>query len=73
MLLPPDDGPCEDNCAHVRLREQLVAAYGAVRSQIPGHNPAHAKLTALAGEWSARYDAGYDVTRWYTADRIQPS
>jgi hypothetical protein len=57
----------------VRLREQRAAAYGAVRSQIPGHNPAHAKLTALAGEWSARHDAGYDVTRWYTAARNQPS
>jgi predicted alpha/beta hydrolase len=36
----PNDGPCEDSYAHVRLCEQLAAAYGVVRSQIPGHNPA---------------------------------
>jgi hypothetical protein len=30
-------------------------------------------LPALAGDWFARYDAGYDVSRWYTAARNQPS
>ncbi|GGK67213.1 metal-dependent hydrolase [Nocardia camponoti] len=49
------------------LREQLVALNGVVRSQIPGHNPANEVLPALAEEWFRRYDAGYDVTRWYTA------
>jgi hypothetical protein len=24
-------------------------------------------MPALAAEWLARYEAGYDVTRWYTA------
>jgi hypothetical protein len=57
----------------VRLREQLAAAYGVVRSQIPGHNPAHVKLPTLAGEWLARYDAGYDVSQWYSAARNQSS
>jgi hypothetical protein len=40
---PPTTGRAK-TYAHVRLREQLAAAYGVVRSQIPGHNPAHAKL-----------------------------
>jgi predicted metal-dependent hydrolase len=60
-------GPIEKPYPHVRLREQLTAAYGVVRSQIPGHKHARDKLPALAREWHARYDAGYDVTRWYTA------
>jgi predicted metal-dependent hydrolase len=63
----PDYGPCDGAYQHIPLREQVAAAYGCVRSQIPGHDPAKAKLPALATEWLARYDAGYDVTRWYTA------
>lgn len=47
--------------------EQLTALAGVFRSQLPGHNPEHEKLPELAGEWFARYDAGYDCTRWYTA------
>lgn len=47
--------------------EQVVALKGIVRSQTPGHDPAHENLPALAGEWLARYDAGYDCTRWYSA------
>lgn len=69
----PDDGPFQDAYAHIRLREQLTTVYGVVRSQIPGHKPAHQKLPALAAEWFARYDAGYDVTRWYTAASNQPA
>ncbi len=41
-----DNGPSEDAYEH-GLREQLAVAYGVVRSQIPGHNPAHAKLPAF--------------------------
>lgn len=42
---------------------------GIVRSQIPGHDPTHEKkLPELAQEWFDRYDAGYDVTQWYTAN-----
>lgn len=63
----PDYGPSVSPYAHMRQRDQLAAALGVVRSQIPGHNPAREKLPALAREWFARYDAGYDVTRWYTA------
>jgi hypothetical protein len=45
----------------------LVALAGVVRSQMPGHDPAHEKLPVLADEWFARYESGYDVTQWYTA------
>ncbi|BBY76788.1 hypothetical protein MPRF_36870 [Mycolicibacterium parafortuitum] len=64
----PYDGPFANAFSHLPLREQVVALNGVVRSQIPGHNPAHEKLPALAQVWFDRYDAGYDVTRWYTAD-----
>ena len=50
-----------------------VAVSGIVRSQIPGHNPVNENLPALANEWFNRYDAGYDVTRWYTAADQQPA
>lgn len=50
------------------LRAQLTALVGVVRSQLPKHNPDHEKLPELAGRWFQRYDDGYDVTRWYTAD-----
>ncbi|OHV01317.1 metal-dependent hydrolase [Mycobacterium talmoniae] len=65
-----DNGPMDRAFAHLSLREQLVAMKGVVRSQLPNHNPAHETLPALAGEWFARYDAGYDVTHWYTADTV---
>jgi predicted metal-dependent hydrolase len=63
----PYDGPFDNAFRNVGLREQLVALWGIVRSQIPGHDPSKEKLPALADEWFARYAAGYDVTRWYTA------
>lgn len=69
----PDYGPSVSPYTHLRQRDQLAAALGVVRSQIPGHNPAHEKLPPLANEWFARYDAGYDVTRWYTATQSQPA
>ncbi len=64
----PYDGPIENAFSSLPVREVMVAMSGAVRSQIPGHNPAHEKLPALADEWFARYEAGYEVTQWYTAD-----
>lgn len=64
----PYDGPFANAFGHLPLREQLTALRGIVRSQIPGHDPAHEKLPALAQEWFDRYDAGYDVTQWYTAN-----
>ncbi|GJF11114.1 hypothetical protein NGTWS0302_35140 [Mycolicibacterium cyprinidarum] len=62
----PYDGPFEEAFNDLPPREQLTAMSGIVRSQIPGHNPAHEKLPALAEEWFNRYDAGDDVTLWYT-------
>ncbi|MDG3014950.1 metal-dependent hydrolase [Speluncibacter jeojiensis] len=52
------------------LGEQMVSLVGIIRSQLPKHNPAHEKLPALADVWFERYEAGYDVTHWYTADAV---
>lgn len=60
-------GPVANAFGHLPIREQLIALSGIVRSQLPNHNPAHENLPALAGEWFDRYDAGHDVTHWYTA------
>ncbi|AQT79181.1 metal-dependent hydrolase [Mycolicibacterium litorale] len=67
-----DNGPVEKIYPHVPVREQASAALGVMRSQLPGHDPAKHKLPALAAEWLERYEAGYDVTRWYTADTQSP-
>jgi predicted metal-dependent hydrolase len=68
-----NDGPFANAFTQLPLREQLVAMTGVVRSQIPGHDPTHEKLPALAQRWFDRYDAGYDVTRWYTDDESEKS
>lgn len=62
-----ENGPTYRIYSQIPLREQFAVAFGVMCSQIPGHKPAKAKMPALAKEWLARYDAGYDVTRWYTA------
>ncbi|MGB3773540.1 MAG: metal-dependent hydrolase [Rhodococcus sp. (in: high G+C Gram-positive bacteria)] len=69
FIRAPYDGPFADAFAHVSARELFDALSGVVRSQIPGHDPAGEALPALADEWFSRYEAGYDVTRWYTANR----
>jgi predicted metal-dependent hydrolase len=63
----PDDGPLQRLYSRIPLREQAAVVLGVMRSQLPGHNPAKQKLPRFAVEWLARYEAGYDVTRWYTA------
>jgi hypothetical protein len=60
-------GPVVDAFKHLPTREKATALMGIVRSQLPNHNPAHENIPALAEEWFARYDDGYDVTNWYTA------
>ncbi|WP_054812728.1 metal-dependent hydrolase [Nocardia arizonensis] len=65
-----DRGPMPRAFDDLPLREQLVALVGVVRSQLPKHNPEHENLPELAGVWFDRYDAGYDVTHWYTADTL---
>jgi len=69
----PDDGPFANAFSHLPKREMLSALSGVVRSQIPGHNPAHENLPELAGEWFDRYNDGADCTLWYsTAGRRTP-
>lgn len=68
----PDYGPIQKFYPHIPLREQAAAAFGVMRSQIPGHKPAKQKMPPLAAEWLARYEAGYDVTHWYTAGKQAP-
>jgi predicted metal-dependent hydrolase len=71
FLDAPYDGPFENAFAGLPLGEQWEALKGVVRSQIPGHNPAHEALPALAQVWFDRYAQGYEVTRWYTADKTE--
>lgn len=68
-LEPANNGTMPRAFDHLARREQLVALGGIIRSQMPRHNPAHENLPDLAGEWFRRYDEGYDVTRWYTAEK----
>lgn len=65
-----DNGPMSRAFDDLRLGEQLIALVGIVRSQLPKHNPDHEKLPALADVWFERYNAGYDVSHWYTADTV---
>ena len=67
-LRVPGNGTMPRAFTELGSREQLVALVGIVRSQLPGHDPAHEKLPALADLWFRRFDEGYDVSRWYTAD-----
>ncbi|MEE2031660.1 metal-dependent hydrolase [Rhodococcus chondri] len=69
-LKAQDHGPMPRAFDDLSLGEQLVALRGVVRSQMPRHDPAHENLPALAGVWFDRYDAGYDVTKWYTAETV---
>ena len=62
-----DEGPMPRAFTDLPKKEQAIALVGIIRSQMPGHNPAHEKLPALADVWFRRYDEGYDVTHWYTA------
>ncbi|WP_433680027.1 metal-dependent hydrolase [Nocardia sp. CA-119907] len=71
LRLPVEDnGPMSRAFDDLRLGEQLIALVGIVRSQLPKHNPDHEKLPALADVWFERYNAGYDVSHWYTADTV---
>lgn len=65
---PADQGPVLDAFKHLPKDEMLTAVKGIVRSQMPNHKPAHEDIPVLATEWFARYDDGYDVTKWYTAE-----
>lgn len=71
-LTAEDHGPLPRAFDDLPLGRQLVALLGIVRSQLPGHDPAHERLPALADLWFTRFDQGYDVTRWYTAGSALP-
>lgn len=68
MLEYTDHGPMPRAFDDLPMREQLTALSGIIRSQLPRHNPEHETLPALADVWFRRYDEGYDVTKWYTAE-----
>ncbi|MGW0247386.1 metal-dependent hydrolase [Nocardia goodfellowii] len=67
-LRAEDNGPMPRAFDHLPLREQLVALVGIIRSQMPRHNPDHERLPVLADLWFKRFDEGYDVSHWYTAE-----
>jgi predicted metal-dependent hydrolase len=69
-LRTQDNGPMPRAFDDLPLREQLIAMVGIIRSQLPKHNPDHEKLPALADLWFERYESGYDVSHWYTADTV---
>jgi predicted metal-dependent hydrolase len=48
--------------------QKLTAVARVLLSQTPFHDPAPQPLPEFADEWFARWDAGSDVTRWYTAN-----
>ncbi|HEY6797301.1 MAG TPA: metal-dependent hydrolase, partial [Kineosporiaceae bacterium] len=50
----------------VSLPALLKALYQLVRCELPGHDAEKARIPRCVAEWFARYDAGADVTRWYT-------
>jgi predicted metal-dependent hydrolase len=51
--------------AAVPRREKWLLFYRLLRSQRPGHSPAHEQIPPFADEWLAAYDAGRDVVDWY--------
>lgn len=56
--------------ATVPCKQRLVAAARVLLSQKPFHDPAHEPLPEFADRWFGRWDAGDDVTRWYTSQPV---
>ncbi|MCX2931175.1 metal-dependent hydrolase [Mycobacterium sp. CVI_P3] len=56
--------------ATVPRRERLLAAGRVLLSQTPFHDPADQPLPEFADRWFARWNAGADVTRWYTGQPV---
>ncbi|OBK82456.1 metal-dependent hydrolase [Mycolicibacter heraklionensis] len=53
--------------AGVSRRELIGMIIGLIRSQGPGHDPAHEKLPAFAGKWFRRYgEEPKSAARWYS-------
>jgi predicted metal-dependent hydrolase len=52
-------------------RKQILVAVGRVLlSQTPFHDPANEPLPQFADRWFERWNAGADVTHWYTATPV---
>lgn len=47
--------------------DQIISFTRILLSQTPGHDPVHQPLPEFAARWFAHYDAGGDVTHWYTS------
>lgn len=56
--------------ATVPRKQRLVAAARVLLSQTPFHDPANEPLPEFADRWCGRWDAGGDVTRWYTGEPV---
>jgi predicted metal-dependent hydrolase len=54
--------------ACIPRRELLTVTGRVLLSQTPFHDPEGEKLPEFADRWFERWDAGGDVTRWYTAE-----
>lgn len=54
--------------AQVPRRQFLTTTRRVLLSQTPFHDPADEPLPEFADRWLARWDAGGDVTRWYSAE-----
>jgi len=46
-------------------KDKRAAVLGVLRSQLPGHDPAHERIPEYFAEWNRHYDAGEDVTQIY--------
>jgi predicted metal-dependent hydrolase len=60
-----EDAEAPSPFATVPRREKWLLFYRLLRSQRPGHSPAHERTPPFADEWLAAYDAGRDVVDWY--------
>lgn len=66
----PSTPPTPNAFATVPRKERYVAVCRVLLSQTPFHNPANEPLPRFADRWFERWNAGGDVTRWYTAEPV---
>lgn len=64
----PSTPPMPNAFATVPRKERLISVARVLLSQTPFHNPANEPLPEFADRWFERWNAGGDVTRWYTAE-----
>lgn len=56
--------------ASVPLRQLLTTLHRLLRTQLPGHEPAHEPLPAWADTWLEAYDGGADMTRFAGTEQV---